>query len=194
MWSVPGSVTLSLWQPITICKSPTITSHKPANPQPMRCKIRCSNPPNQVETNRKTQTGNARNSLCFKRIRLIASHCKRWEWAREDSNLRRNNPADLQSAPFGHFGTRPSVITSTYVYPVLNKLLTKVSRKCPEKYPSRDKNPTTESAIAPPQSNQSSRSPEQGPKVLGRGRYIRPRGPSDESTQSQDTSGHPARL
>lgn len=36
-------------------------------------------------------------------------------WAREDSNLRRNNPADLQSAPFGRFGTRPSVLTVTYV-------------------------------------------------------------------------------
>src|SRR5690606_2185395 len=29
------------------------------------------------------------------------------KWAREDSNLRRLSPADLQSAPFGRFGTRP---------------------------------------------------------------------------------------
>ena len=28
-------------------------------------------------------------------------------WAGTDSNRRRRMPADLQSAPFGHFGTRP---------------------------------------------------------------------------------------
>ena len=28
-------------------------------------------------------------------------------WARQDSNLRRHKPADLQSAPFGRSGTRP---------------------------------------------------------------------------------------
>src|SRR3981081_891981 len=28
-------------------------------------------------------------------------------WTGEDSNPRRLAPADLQSAPFGHFGTRP---------------------------------------------------------------------------------------
>ena len=32
---------------------------------------------------------------------------KSGQWAREDSNLRRHKPADLQSAPFVHFGTRP---------------------------------------------------------------------------------------
>ena len=29
------------------------------------------------------------------------------DWARKDSNLRRHKPSDLQSDPFGHFGTRP---------------------------------------------------------------------------------------
>ncbi len=29
------------------------------------------------------------------------------EWAGLDSNQRRRKPADLQSAPFGHFGTYP---------------------------------------------------------------------------------------
>ena len=29
------------------------------------------------------------------------------QWVREDSNLRRRMPADLQSAPFGHLGTHP---------------------------------------------------------------------------------------
>ena len=28
-------------------------------------------------------------------------------WAELDSNQRRREPADLQSAPFGHFGIRP---------------------------------------------------------------------------------------
>src|SRR5829696_2908967 len=28
-------------------------------------------------------------------------------WARQDSNLRRRKPSDLQSDPFVHFGTRP---------------------------------------------------------------------------------------
>ncbi len=32
---------------------------------------------------------------------------KQGEWARLDSNQRRHKPADLQSAPFGRFGTRP---------------------------------------------------------------------------------------
>ncbi len=31
---------------------------------------------------------------------------KDW-WAGLDSNQRRRKPADLQSAPFGHFGTYP---------------------------------------------------------------------------------------
>lgn len=31
---------------------------------------------------------------------------KEW-WAGLDSNQRRRKPADLQSAPFGHFGTYP---------------------------------------------------------------------------------------
>jgi hypothetical protein len=30
-----------------------------------------------------------------------------WWWAEQDSNLRRRKPADLQSAPFGHFGIYP---------------------------------------------------------------------------------------
>ncbi len=34
------------------------------------------------------------------------SVCER-EWAEKDSNLRRRKPADLQSAPFGHFGIYP---------------------------------------------------------------------------------------
>jgi hypothetical protein len=29
------------------------------------------------------------------------------KWAGLDSNQRRRKPADLQSAPFGHFGTYP---------------------------------------------------------------------------------------
>ena len=33
----------------------------------------------------------------------------RREWRREDSNLRRRLPADLQSAPFGHSGTSPEL-------------------------------------------------------------------------------------
>src|SRR5206468_6836547 len=32
------------------------------------------------------------------------------EWRGEDSNLRRQSPADLQSAPFGHSGTSPQRI------------------------------------------------------------------------------------
>jgi hypothetical protein len=32
-----------------------------------------------------------------------------FQWARLDSNQRRHKPADLQSAPFGHFGTRPGL-------------------------------------------------------------------------------------
>ena len=28
-------------------------------------------------------------------------------WARQDSNLRRHKPSDLQSDPVGHLGTRP---------------------------------------------------------------------------------------
>ncbi len=31
---------------------------------------------------------------------------RKW-WAGLDSNQRRRKPADLQSAPFGHFGTYP---------------------------------------------------------------------------------------
>jgi hypothetical protein len=31
-------------------------------------------------------------------------------WRGKDSNLRRNNPTDLQSAPFGRFGTSPQII------------------------------------------------------------------------------------
>src|ERR1044071_2791566 len=30
-------------------------------------------------------------------------------WARLDSNQRRHKPSDLQSDPFGHFGTRPEI-------------------------------------------------------------------------------------
>ncbi len=30
-------------------------------------------------------------------------------WGEEDSNLRRHTPADLQSAPFGHFGISPRI-------------------------------------------------------------------------------------
>ena len=33
-------------------------------------------------------------------------------WAELDSNQRRREPADLQSAPFGHFGIRPKVRAS----------------------------------------------------------------------------------
>jgi hypothetical protein len=33
------------------------------------------------------------------------------EWAGKDSNLRRNHPADLQSAPVSHFGTCPSFLS-----------------------------------------------------------------------------------
>src|SRR5215211_8550590 len=29
-------------------------------------------------------------------------------WARQDSNLRRHKPSDLQSDPVGHLGTRPA--------------------------------------------------------------------------------------
>ena len=32
-----------------------------------------------------------------------------WLWAKMDSNHRRNYPADLQSAPFGHSGIRPCI-------------------------------------------------------------------------------------
>ena len=35
------------------------------------------------------------------------------EWGEQDSNLRRHSPADLQSAPVGHFGISP---TETYSF------------------------------------------------------------------------------
>jgi hypothetical protein len=35
---------------------------------------------------------------------------KFYPWGEQDSNLRRHQPADLQSAPVGHFGISPSQI------------------------------------------------------------------------------------
>ena len=47
-------------------------------------------------------------------IRLKCRYRKTWicfiEWGKQDSNLRRRTPADLQSAPVGHFGISPKLI------------------------------------------------------------------------------------
>ncbi len=47
-------------------------------------------------------------------------------WAKMDSNHRRHKPADLQSAPFGHSGIRPSALSlkcgaKVYVYFINSK-------------------------------------------------------------------------
>src|SRR5687768_10885191 len=39
-------------------------------------------------------------------LRMQTAEAHGW-WAEKDSNLRRREPADLQSAPFGHFGIYP---------------------------------------------------------------------------------------
>jgi hypothetical protein len=50
-------------------------------------------------------------SRCRRLLRRSDLRVRRREWWRgEDSNLRRREPADLQSAPFGRFGTSPLVL------------------------------------------------------------------------------------
>ena len=41
-----------------------------------------------------------------------------WLWVEMDSNHRRRKPADLQSAPFGHSGIHPLLVTPTGFKPV----------------------------------------------------------------------------
>jgi len=56
----------------------------------------------------------------FNLLRLwIHTKC-RAEWERLDSNQRRHKPADLQSAPFGHFGTLPRRSTLSRRSPAIN--------------------------------------------------------------------------
>src|SRR3990170_7721198 len=50
----------------------------------------------------------ARTCACAARVWLTADGLP-LQWAVKDSNLRRRLPADLQSAPFGHLGNRPSI-------------------------------------------------------------------------------------
>src|SRR5262249_34790886 len=49
--------------------------------------------------------------LSYSRVRLpfVSLVATDWWWRGEDLNPRRHPPADLQSAPFGHLGTSPSI-------------------------------------------------------------------------------------
>ena len=62
-----------------------------------------------------------------------------------DSNHRRNTPAELQSAPFGHSGTPPFSFLATLSFSVLVKECAKVSvffiksKVVPKKYEKKEK-------------------------------------------------------
>ena len=47
----------------------------------------------------------------------LLSHCK-MVWGEQDSNLRRRTPADLQSAPVGHFGISPKIYNNFLIEPM----------------------------------------------------------------------------
>ena len=55
----------------------------------------------------KPKTVKVIKALFYSPVQIYAAMCIRWVWARQDSNLRRHKPTDLQSVPFGRSGTRP---------------------------------------------------------------------------------------
>ena len=55
-------------------------------------------------------------TLCLAWVFLLRKYFSEQEWGEQDSNLRRRAPADLQSAPVGHFGISP--IFSQFVEPM----------------------------------------------------------------------------
>jgi hypothetical protein len=61
------------------------------------------------------QLSYARNSLSNITFLMLFS-----KWGEQDSNLRRHTPADLQSAPVGHFGISPDIKkTETMPLPIV---------------------------------------------------------------------------
>lgn len=77
------------------------------NPAPSPRRSRGSKVPSTIaRTRRRARKCLQMPALCGKQ-QSHATCCNRGKWARLDSNQRRRKPSDLQSDPFGHFGTRP---------------------------------------------------------------------------------------